>query len=190
MHLYSAFSHCSHIVAVVTDSKSGWPSIIEGAAGGITASAVIWGLGWMRDWWNRPIFKARRANIQGTDAGHLVSFDLFFRNDGKRAFLEPTFNIVGLTQQAVSVENDTPVDPNIAILSTATWSPEGDRIVYNHHNSLVPNVSFRLRFKVLDKTKLPDVVQLKLMHLNGIEPVQEVRLDDLKIDHFFTALSP
>ncbi len=120
MHIYHTFSHGHRLVVEVANSKGSWGSVIEGAAGGLTASAVIWFLGWVRDWLNRPIFKAMRANIKYTEANELMYFDLFFMNEGKRAFIEPTLNIDGLTQTAVQFEKERTVDPDVTKYLVAT----------------------------------------------------------------------
>lgn len=176
---YHLLSQCQQLLAQGGNS-SAWQSVLEGMGGGVAASAVLWSLGLARDWWNRPVFKAGRANLRSTEQGQLVYFDLFFKNEGKRAFLEPTLNVDGLTKAAVQLEKELTVDSEIVKYPIATWTPEGDKIVYNHHKSLVAGTSFRWTFKVLDRTKLPDIVQVKLMHLNGIEPTVDISLADLK----------
>lgn len=144
------------------------------------AAGVLWGLNWLRDWKNRPVFTARRANLVFTDEGKLVCFDLFFKNEGKTAFLAPVLNVDGLTKAAIQLESEATVDPNVMMYSTATWTPEGNKIVYTHSKPLIPQTSFRWRFRVLDVSKLPNIIQARLLHEKGVESAIEISMIDLK----------
>lgn len=174
-------SNCNRLIVVAETAYSAWwQSILEGAGGGLVAAAVLWFLNWLRDWRSRPIFSARRANLRFTDDERLVGFDLFFENEGKSAFLAPLLNVDGLTSAAIQFENSSTVDPDVAVYSAATWTPEGDRILYNHHKPFIPQTSFRWRFRVLDVSKLPDVIQVKLLHEKGVERIITIDMTDLK----------
>ena len=144
------------------------------------AAGVLWGLNWLRDWRNRPIFNARRANLVFTNEGKLVYFDLFFKNEGRTAFLAPVLNVDGLTKAAIQLENEATVDSNVTMYSTATWTPEGDKIVYTHGKPLIPQTSFRWRFRVLDVSKLPSIIQARLLHEKGVESAVDISMIDLK----------
>lgn len=176
------FSNCHRLIVIAqTAHNTWWQSVLEGAGGGLVAAGVLWGLNWLRDWKNRPIFNARWANPVFTDEGQLVCFDLFFKNEGRTAFLAPVLNVDGLTRAAIQLENEATVDPNVTMYSTATWTPEGNKIVYTHGKPLIPQTSFRWRFKVLDVSKLPDTIQARLLHEKGVEPVVHISMIDLKI---------
>lgn len=139
-----------------------------GVVEGVVASLVFSFIIWLRNYFRRPILSVMRANLLFSEKG-LLSFDIYIQNIGKTAYMEPTINIDNLNKKAVSI-----------IGANVEWTPEGTKMIYNHHKPLNPGVSFRLQFKVINPNELPDRVGVNILHLNGVEFGHFIEMSDLK----------
>lgn len=98
----------------------------------------------------------RLANIKFSGLNKLISFEISITNIGRSAFREPSVNINGLMQDCVQTE-------------FGQWSPERNRIIYDHHKSLISGVSLRAHIRIIDSGQLPPNIDVALLHFDGID---------------------
>ena len=144
--------------------------IVSGTVAGIAAALVIEISSLFRAHYNRPVLSAALKR-NGS------SLELILENKGRTSFKQVLLNIVGFAQGTIESKNASPVDASVQAFFPATWSPEGDKIRYNHRGPILPQTKVRFQFTVIDDRRLPDAVTLALFHAKGKSQVLVLKIE-------------